>query len=284
MLAQAQAAAASLENFRVDAQRVVGEQTATIERAMESLLMGFAGRLESAVTAATQRLEQSADCRAEERGCRGVRSGGRASQRKQHAGPRSGPAPRAHGPRSSDGRSRPSRPPADQKLAEARQTISGYEARGVQSVDDAAAGARRSFDGVCELLSRHAEELRLSLAAGADVHRERIDQYTESALSRSREAASGLARAADAAESRVAKLCKETQVLAEEQKRHLSDMLFRAEEAAGEVEALVGLATGAARRRGRGGMHGSRGTGAARLAGGCDPEARLAPGAGPRRR
>lgn len=131
----------------------------------------------------------------------------------------------------------------EQKLAEARQTISGFEARGVQSIEDAASTARRSFDGVCEALSGHAEDLRLSLASGAELHREKIDQHTEAAANRAREVASGLARSADAAESRLATMLKRLDEEGEERQRHLGDMLFRAEEAAGEIEALVGLTT-----------------------------------------
>ncbi len=72
----------------------------------------------------------------------------------------------------------------DGRLAEARQTISGLEARAVESIDEAAANARRSFDGVCEALAGQAEELRLSLAAGAEIHRERLDQHADAAAAR----------------------------------------------------------------------------------------------------
>lgn len=119
----------------------------------------------------------------------------------------------------------------DGKLAECRQTISAMEARAVQSIEDAAAGARRNFDGVCEAMSNHAEELRLSLAAGAEIHRERLDQAGDAARRRADEAASQVAAAADAAGAQ-----------AEDHHERLADLLIRIEESAGEAEALMGLA------------------------------------------
>ncbi|MGD9690835.1 MAG: hypothetical protein AB7K52_15165 [Phycisphaerales bacterium] len=132
---------------------------------------------------------------------------------------------------------------ADTRLAEARQTISGYEARGVRSLEDAATHARRSFDGVCELLSRHGEELRLSLAAAAGQQRDALERSVTAALARATDAAASLTRSADAAESRVAEALSRAETDLDERRQHLADMLIRAEEAAGEVEALVGLST-----------------------------------------
>lgn len=118
----------------------------------------------------------------------------------------------------------------DSRLVESRQSISGCEARAVQSIEDAAAGARRAFDGVCETLSTHADELRESLASAANAQEERIIQIGDATARRADEAASQIAAAADAAGAQ-----------AEEHHERLADILIRVEESAGEAETLLGL-------------------------------------------
>lgn len=160
MLLAVQEAALSLDTFRTDAERIVSRETMLLDQRVEDAVARMTQRIDEMVARASRQLEEAAGT-AEMRASEACRRAAAVQSQLDGFGE-----------------------VAEAKMAEMRQAISGMEARAVRSVEDAAANSRRSFDGVCELLSNHAEELRLSLAAGAEMHRERLDQLGEARIAR----------------------------------------------------------------------------------------------------